>query len=249
MSVITVVYNGEKYLEQTIRSILDQTYSSIEYIIIDGGSTDGTVNIIQKYEHKLAYWISEPDKGIYDAWNKALKVTQGEWIAFVGSDDLLLPDAISDYIDYIQSHKFPPLDYVSSQVELVTEDLRTKRTWGSAWEWNRFKRYMNVAHVGSFHHRDLFKRYGTYNTRYRIAADYELLLRARDQLKAGYFNKNTAKMRVSGVSLSQPKVLWETWHAKVHTAKLSKFISYYDYFIARSKFEIRRIFRPFFIRM
>jgi glycosyltransferase involved in cell wall biosynthesis len=88
LSVVTVVFNGINTLEETILSVLNQTYKDVEYIIIDGGSTDGTVELIEKYKGRLGYWISEPDKGIYDAMNKALSVAKGDWLIFLGADDV-----------------------------------------------------------------------------------------------------------------------------------------------------------------
>lgn len=107
VTIVTAVYNGELYLEQTIKSVLDQTYDNIEYIIIDGDSTDDTLSIIKKYDEKIAYWISEPDAGIYDAWNKAISLTTGNWIAFVGADDILLPHTVQLYVDYILGNNNP----------------------------------------------------------------------------------------------------------------------------------------------
>lgn len=87
VSVVTVVFNGEKYLEETIQSVINQTYDNFEYIIIDGGSTDGTIDIIKKYEDKISYWVSEPDNGIFDAMNKGIDVATGEWINFMNAGD------------------------------------------------------------------------------------------------------------------------------------------------------------------
>ena len=87
ISVITVSYNAVSTIEDTILSVINQTYPNIEYIIIDGGSADGTVDIIEKYVDRISYWVSEPDKGIYDAMNKGLKVANGDWAIFMGSDD------------------------------------------------------------------------------------------------------------------------------------------------------------------
>jgi len=90
ISIITVVYNGEQFLEETILSVLNQSYENIEYIIIDGGSSDGTLNIIKKYEDKIDYWVSEPDKGIYDAMNKGIDIATGEWVNFMNAGDKIL---------------------------------------------------------------------------------------------------------------------------------------------------------------
>ena len=90
ISIVTVSYNAAETIEQTISSVVNQTYENIEYIIIDGGSTDGTVDIIRKYEDRIAYWVSEPDKGIYDAKNKGIDAATGDYIYFLGADDILL---------------------------------------------------------------------------------------------------------------------------------------------------------------
>jgi glycosyltransferase involved in cell wall biosynthesis len=87
ITIITVVFNGEKYLEQTIQSVINQTYKNIEYLIIDGGSTDGTLDIIRQYEKHISYWVSEPDKGLYDAMNKGIGLAKGELIGMINSDD------------------------------------------------------------------------------------------------------------------------------------------------------------------
>jgi len=182
VSVVTVVYNGEKYLEQTIRSVLDQTYLSIEYIIIDGGSKDGSLEIIQKYSDRLAYWISEPDSGIYDAWNKALTHTKGEWICFIGADDYFWqPTTIANMLPYLQSAQQRGIRYVyGSMAHLHAETSEVFEIYDDiSWEKSkpRFRYLMNIIHCGSFHHRLLFEEHGKFDPSFRIAGDYEFLLR------------------------------------------------------------------------
>jgi glycosyltransferase involved in cell wall biosynthesis len=115
LSVVTVVYNGQAFIEHTIQSVLQQEFSDFEYIIIDGGSTDETINIIKKYEDKIDYWISEPDNGIYDAMNKAVKIAKGQWLNFLNAGDRFVNNSvlkesfaqkISDKIDLIYSDWF-----------------------------------------------------------------------------------------------------------------------------------------------
>src|SRR5690349_11081866 len=104
VSIITIVYNGEKHLEQTIQSVLSQTYSNIEYIIIDGGSVDNSISIIKKYNNRLAYWISEKDSGISDAFNKGIAKARGEIIGLINADDWYETDAVEKVVALIGNH-------------------------------------------------------------------------------------------------------------------------------------------------
>ena len=223
VSVITAVYNGGKYLEECIRSVLSQNYENFEYIIIDGGSTDGTVDIIKSYSDKVAYWISEPDQGIYDAWNKGLTIAKGEWISFVGADDLLYPGCIQMYVNHISCHpNRDKLEFISSQIELVEEDLTTLRIVGAAWKWESFKVNMTTWHVGCFHSVNLFEKYGAFDSSYKSSGDYELLLRPKNNLHTSFLNKVTAKMRVGGISsVNLYQAINETYKAKINNGILS----------------------------
>jgi glycosyltransferase involved in cell wall biosynthesis len=105
ITIITVVYNGEKHLEQTIKSVINQNYKNIEYIIIDGVSTDGTLDIIKKYEEYIDYWVSEPDEGIYDAMNKGIGLANGEFINFMNADDWFVDTkfkTVNNYIKFLE---------------------------------------------------------------------------------------------------------------------------------------------------
>lgn len=240
VTIITATYNAEKYLEETIISVLGQTYGNIEYIIIDGGSNDSTLDILEKYSSKISYWLSEPDQGIYDAWNKAISLARGEWICYVGADDILLPDAIQNYANFINSNEGEPFEFICSVVELVNDQLKFIRKKGKPWDWNSFRVFMTVAHVGSLHHISLYEKYGKYDTNYKIAADYEFLLRPKSNLKAAFLHKVTAKMRLSGYSNSTIAVFKETLNAKILTASRLKISCLIEYYIAVGKYLLKK---------
>ena len=124
-SIITVVKNNEIYLEETIRSVLNQSYKNFEYIIIDGKSQDNSIEIIKKFSHKITRWISERDKGIYYAFNKGLKMCSGNYICIVNSDDVLKKNALKIIHKYIK--KFPDIDFIFGSV---------KKHWGVLYGYN-----------------------------------------------------------------------------------------------------------------
>jgi len=217
VTIITVVFNGDKNLEKTIESIIKQTYKNIEYIIIDGGSTDRTLDILKKYEHAIDYWVSEPDAGIYDAWNKGLKLATGEWISFIGADDTYEINAIENYVNYINEIHHTQPEYVSSKVNLISNG-KILRVIGEKWKWRKFKKYMNTAHVGSLHKRTIYEKYGTYNINYKICGDYELLLRPKNELRTSFINSVTANMYLGGISNQDLRTFEEAFTAKIQTA-------------------------------
>lgn len=235
ISVITAVFSGAKSLRATLDSIVPQLSNEVEYIVIDGGSTDGTQDIIAEYAGHLAYWVSERDSGIYDAWNKGLARASGRYIGFVGADDVLMTDALGTYLSHIRQH--PEVEYWSSKVAF---GHMAGRVIGQPWRWNRFRRYMTVAHVGSLQRRDLYDRFGTYDTSYRIAGDYEFLLRAGDTLKAGYIDRVTAMMGDGGVSSKNAlQALAEAADAKRKRNATTLLETNLDYCIARLKHAAR----------
>ncbi len=224
VSVITAIFNGQEHVTGCIESVLCQDYPNVEHILVDGGSRDGTAEILRQYDDRVALWISEPDKGIYDAWNKAVKEARGEWICFVGVDDELLPGAVRSYMDLAARH--PGAEYLSSRIHVIHPSGYVKLL-GGPWNWPKFSRHMCTPHVGAMHRRSLFERLGEFDITYRIVADYELLLRARGTLQAAYMPDVTALMRAGGVG-SSPASLRETARAKIETGGRSRLLTELD---------------------
>lgn len=243
-TVITSVLNGQEHIENTIKSILKQDYGYFEYIVIDGNSTDNTLEIINRYKDKIAHIISEPDQGIYDAWNKGLMLAAGDWICFIGCGDLLAKNALKKYNDYIIDN--PELEFISSRIELIDDEGKLLRILGAPWKWNKFKKYMNTLHVGGLHHKSLFEKYGYFNKEFKIAGDYEMLLRAKGNLKSGFLDYPAVKMQSGGVSVSDISVFSEVEKAKLlHTGK-SKSICRLEKYIDICKLYVKLFLNKYF---
>jgi glycosyltransferase involved in cell wall biosynthesis len=235
VTVVTAVFNGQPYVAGCLESVLTQDYPYIEHIVLDGGSSDGTVDVLRKYDDRIALWRSEPDRGVYDAWNKALLEAHGEWICFLGVDDEFLPGAVSAYMELAARN--PQAEYLSSRVKWVHSSGH-ERIVGSAWTWKRFSKSMCTAHVGSMHRRGMYDRLGIYDTSYRIVADYEFLLRARGELVAAYLPRTTVMMRAGGVSCASIALV-EAARAKVATGGRNKLLAAMELRIANAKYLLR----------
>jgi len=221
VTVITAVYNGQPCVAGCLQSVLRQDYPNVEHIVMDGGSTDGTVDMLRQHDASIALWRSEADRGIYDAWNKALFEARGEWICFLGADDVFLPGAISQYMAMATAN--PQAEFLSSNVQVVHPSGYV-RVLGKPWSWSSFSRGMCTPHVGAMHRRSLFDRLGNYDTSYRIVADYELLLRARRHLNTAYLPITTVVMRAGGVSCTR-EALHEQARAKMATGGRSRLLA------------------------
>lgn len=176
ISVITVTYNAEQHLENTIKSVLSQTYKDIEYIIIDGGSTDRTLDIIKKYENDIAYWISEPDKGISDAFNKGVKASSGDYVYFLGADDYFLDKSVvSSVVGNIDAQNDVLVCGVVHRVDEQGEVFAKTQPYFKKRDL-LFK--MALPHQGLFTHKSFFDKFGYFDVDNKFSMDYELLLRA-----------------------------------------------------------------------
>lgn len=173
ITIIMAVYNRVDKIEQSISSIVNQTYENLECIIIDGGSTDGTVDIIKKYDDKIAYWCSEPDAGIYDAWNKGIVHAMGEYINFIGSDDALYDDSsITNIVTQLNEN----VDVLAGNIVLVYE----KNGFEILMNNDKIKNQSNynggcILTQGTLIKRTIFDKY-RFDTSYKIAADYKFFL-------------------------------------------------------------------------
>lgn len=225
LTVIVAVFNGSKTLQQCIDSFAQQTYKNKELIIIDGGSQDATVDLLKKNNELINYWISESDQGIYDAWNKGLAHVNGDWICFLGADDYFwngeVMSKVAQYLDGIPSSE----DVAYGQVMLLNDSGRDMYAVGEPWDdiKERFKQVMCIPHQGVFHRRTLFERSGQFDPSFRIAGDYELLLRELKKNNAVYIPVIVTGMRQGGISNKQEntiKALREIRRAqKVHGFK------------------------------
>lgn len=200
-SIIIAVYNAEKVIPVLMESLVKMNYEHYEIIIIDGASSDQTLSILNTYQHLIAYQISEPDKGIYDAWNKGVIKATGDWILFLGADDRILPNALDQYNKFISvRHDKDTLEYISSKIQMIDLNGNPVRVKGNLWEWPFFLKEMTVAHPGSLHAAHFFKKYGLFDSSYRSSGDYELLLRPKSDLKYAFMNEITVEMGEGGIS-------------------------------------------------
>jgi glycosyltransferase involved in cell wall biosynthesis len=203
VTIITVTFNSAKFLEDCINSVVRQNYNDIEHIIIDGGSTDETLSIIKRYENHIAKWVSEKDKGMYDAINKGMKMATGDVIGILNSDDMLASDDIitgiaNSFEQYQVDSVYGDLIYVDQQnIEKIL------RFWkGGTYKRSRFIYGWMPAHPTFYVRREIVEKLGGYESHYFTAADYEFMSRYlyRYRISAYYLPKLVVKMRIGGAS-------------------------------------------------
>ena len=196
VTIVTVTYNAEELLEATINSVINQSYENIEYIIIDGGSTDGTIDIIKQYEEKINYWVSEPDEGIYFAMNKGIEKATGKWINFMNAGDTFVDNTTIEKV----------IGSLEEDTELIYGDHSCDGVIGSVKDRN-ITRSMPCCHQSLFVKTKLMKKY-PYNTFYSISADYEFLLKMYQlEKKFQYIEEPIANYLRNGFS-DQNQVQW-----------------------------------------
>jgi glycosyltransferase involved in cell wall biosynthesis len=202
ISLITVCYNSEKTIKKTIESVLNQNYANIEYIIIDGGSKDGTLNIINEFSIGIDKLISESDKGIYDAINKGILLATGEIVGILNSDDIFYDqNTLSDIVAQFNSNR--DLDAVIGDIIFLNDEGKTHRYYSSKnWTPSNFAWGIMPPHPTFYCKRQNFFKFGLYRLDFKIAADYELLIRFLyvNKLNYKYISKILVKMSLGGIS-------------------------------------------------
>lgn len=200
ISIITITFNSEKTVEETIRSIITQGYPNVEYLIIDGESKDSTLEIVNKYKDNIAVISSEPDKGISDAFNKGIAKATGEIIGIINSDDILLPGALQAVADAYD----PRVDVYSGNV-LIWNDIDDKTCISKPeLDFGKLKLQYGIAHPSRFIRKDAYERFGVYDIRFRYCMDVNLLCRFHQKgAKFIHIDKELAKFRM-GATTSDP---------------------------------------------
>jgi glycosyltransferase involved in cell wall biosynthesis len=210
ITIIIAVFNGAKTLQQCIDSITEQSYPNKQLIIIDGGSNDGTVELLQANNQSISYWISEPDAGIYNAWNKGLAIANGEWICFLGADDYFWDSSVLECMSSQLLIAPSNIRVVYGQIMLLNSNGENMYAVGKPWLKVKkcFKQIMCIPHPGLMHRYSLFEQHGKFDESFQIAGDYELLLRELRTAGAMFIpNLITIGMRQGGVSSDSENTL------------------------------------------
>lgn len=198
LSIIIATWNAARTFERCLRSITGQDFTDWELLIADGASTDGTVELIGRHESHIAWWQSQEDGGIYDAWNQALAHARGEHICFLGADDAWADHgALARLYAAIGTRQY---DLVTSRGLIFDPASGKGISFGSAWNYQRIGRRMVVCHPGLLHRRSLFERYGVFDTRYRIAGDLDFLLRLPPDVTSLHVETTSILIEDAGVS-------------------------------------------------
>ncbi|WP_302048292.1 glycosyltransferase family 2 protein [Megamonas funiformis] len=223
ISIISVVYNAIDNIENMIKSVIYQQKIYIEFIIIDGKSNDGTVDIIKKYQQYIDYWISEPDKGIYNAMNKGIQKATGDYVYFLGADDYLNNGALDKVVQYLDGKT----DIICGKVYLVDKLLNIKKTDGKFLSKQEILNGQMAPHQGMFMKRELALKY-KFNEEYRIASDYELFLHAiLDGAKVQFIDLIIANYSIQGLSSTNTKKLKEEYISILKKYGLDKSVKYF----------------------
>jgi glycosyltransferase involved in cell wall biosynthesis len=240
ISIVTPSYNQAPYIEETIRSVLSQDYPEIEYMIVDGGSTDGTLDIIKRYDDKLGCWVSEKDKGQTDALNKGFARAKGDILAWINSDDTYEPGAVSAAVKYLQSH--PEVGMVYGNCNFINKSGEVIGKFDAAQtNYHRLRRgYVHIPQQTMFFRADLWKQVGPLDPSFYFAMDYDLWTRISSRTEIRYVPQTWANFRLhtSGKTILADDRCWPEM-VRVHYRDGGSFFS-----TIVAKYYVRKLIGP-----
>jgi glycosyltransferase involved in cell wall biosynthesis len=244
VSIVTPSYHQDRYLEGTIQSVLTQDYPQIEYMIVDGGSTDTTVNVIKRYEHRLAWWISEKDQGQTDAINKGFACARGDILAWINSDDTYEPGAVTAAVNYLQDH--PEIGMVYGDCNYIDESGNAIGKFNSAQTDYRLLRqgYTHIPQQTMFFRAQLWKQVGPLDSSFYFAMDYDLWTRITARAQIKYIPQTWANFRLhtAGKTILADDRCWPEM-IRVHYRDGGSFFS-----VIVAKYYLRKLVAPLWNR-
>ena len=240
VSIVTPSFNQARYLEATIQSVLSQNYPRLEYIIVDGGSIDGSVEMIKRYESKLAWWVSEKDQGQTDAINKGFAHAKGDFLAWLNSDDTYEPNAISSVVNFFQNH--PEVGLAYGDANYINEGGRVIGRFPAAQtDLVRLRRgYVHIPQQAAFFRANLWRAVGPLDSSFYFAMDYDLWVRLAMHSRVKYVPQTWANFRLhtSGKTISADDRCWPEM-LRVHYRDGGSFLS-----VIVAKYYIRKLIAP-----
>ena len=203
ISIITVCFNSSKTIEKTFQSILNQTYTNIEYIVIDGGSSDSTLDIVKKYKKSIDRFVSEPDKGLYDAMNKGIKLASGDIVGILNSDDIYTDEKVLENVARFHENNNVEVSF-GNIIQLTDYGKIIRRYSAKNWVHDKLKIGFMPPHPSMFFKRELFEEYGYYHLDFVSGADYELIVRffLKNNISCKFSNITTTAKLIGGISTS-----------------------------------------------
>lgn len=240
VSIMTVVFNEKDTVEQTIQSVLHQTCDEVEYIIVDGGSRDGTLEVVNRYSQWIDYWCSEQDKGVYDALNHGVSLARGELIGAIHANDLYLPDTVETVVAHARKH--PADEFYYGNLIYVTEDRSWKRGKEISHRWQMVM-FGDFFHPTCFLRSSVYQRFGAFDLAYPIAADYDFGIRLWNAgVKFSYINASLAYFRLGGISSELYNNQWERHLVRVGNGT-NTLVSVAILFLVFSNYYLKRSWR------
>tara|TARA_B100000787_G_scaffold131809_1_gene100686 strand:+ start:235 stop:999 length:765 start_codon:yes stop_codon:yes gene_type:complete len=237
ISIIIATLNCELTITKCIKSCLNQKYTSLEVIIMDGGSVDQTLKILYSIKDKRLKIISKKDKSIYDAWNKALRICNGEWICFIGGDDYWLNQNCLNKLMVKKDNS----NFISAKVKIYNDITKHTEILGKKWNKNDILKGMIIAHPGSLHHYSLFKK-RLFNKSYKISGDHEFLIHMKEKIKASFLDYEIICMRDGGISRAKPYMAFiESYNAIKLNVKFGYFYGLKFLIIILLKFFVKKL--------